>query len=203
MKVALIGATGRGGSCILDELVSRGHEVTAIARNIDKLGARAGVTAQQGDVADGPGLIALLRGHDAAISAVQFLPTDMRGFIDSVKAAGVPRFLVMGGAASLETADGAKLIDSPHFPPEYVPEASAAIAFLKVLKEEPDLDWTFLSPAALIEQGERTGTFRIGGDKLLTDAEGNSRISFQDYAIAMVDELEKNEHSGKRFSVAY
>ena len=203
MKVALIGATGRGGSCILDELVSRGHEVTAIARNIDKLGARDGITARRGDIADREGLTALLRGHDAAISAVQFLPNDMRGLIDSVRAAAVPRLLVMGGAASLETADGAKLIDSPHFPPAYEPEARAAIAFLKVLKEEPDLDWTFLSPAALIEQGERTGEFRVGGDKLLTDRDGNSRISFADYAIAMVDELERNEHSRKRFSVAY
>lgn len=203
MKVALIGATGRGGSCILDELVARGHEVTAIARNIDSLRQRAGITARQGDIADPEGLTALLRGHGAAISAVQFLPNDMRGLIDSVKAAGVPRFLVMGGAASLETADGARLIDSPHFPPEYAPEARAAIGFLKMLKEERDLDWTFLSPAALIEQGERTGAFRIGGDKLLTDGEGNSRISFADYAIAMVDEVERNEHARKRFSVAY
>lgn len=203
MKVALIGATGRGGSCILDELVARGHQVTAIARTIDQLESRDGVTARPGDVADGAGLTALLRDHDAAISAIQFLPNDMPGLIASVKAAGVPRFLVMGGAASLQTADGGKLIDSPHFPPEYEPEARAAIAFLKVLKEEPDFDWTFLSPAALIEQGDRTGTFRIGGDILLTDAQGNSRISFADYAIAMVDELERNEHSRRRFSVAY
>ncbi len=203
MKVALIGATGRGGSRILDELVSRGHQVTAIARNIDALGARDGVTGRQGDVAEGAGLTALLRGHEAVISAVHFLPTDARKLIDSVKASGAPRFLVMGGAASLETADGSKLIDSPHFPPEYGPEARAAIAFLKLLKEEPELDWTFLSPAALIEPGERTGRFRVGGDKLLTDAEGNSRISFADYAIAMVDELERKEHSRKRFSVAY
>ena len=203
MKVALIGATGRGGSCILDELVSRGHKVTAIARNIISLGSRDGVIAQHGDVADGAGLTTLLRGHEAVISAVQFLPIDGRQLIDSVKASGSPRFLVMGGAASLETADGTKLIDSPHFPPEYGPEARAAIDFLKALKEEPELRWTFLSPPAMISPGERTGQFRVGGDKLLMDAEGNSRISFADYAIAMVDELERNEHSRKRFSVAY
>ena len=203
MKVALVGATGRGGSCILDELVSRGHQVTAIARNVDTLAGRDGVTAKPGDVNDGPGLTALLQGHDAAISAVQFLPTDTRTLIDSVRNAGVPRFLVMGGAASLKTADGVKLIDSPDFPPEYEDEARAAIAFLEVLKEDSELDWTFLSPPSLIEEGERTGKFRIGGDMLLTDAEGNSRISFADYAIAIVDELEKNEHSRKRFSVAY
>ena len=203
MKVALIGATGRGGSCILQELVSRGHEVTAIARDVGSVGEQTGVIARQGDVADGEGLTTLLQGHDAAITAVQFRPNDMLKLLGSFKASGTPRLLVMGGAASLETADGSKLIDSPHFPPEYEPEARAAIAFLKVLKEEPDLDWTFLSPAALIEQGERTGKFRIGGDTLLTDGDGNSRITFQDYAIAMVDELEKNEHSRKRFSVAY
>ena len=109
----------------------------------------------------------------------------------------------MGGAGSLQTSDGAKLIDSPHFPPEFEPEARAAIAFLKALKQEADLDWTFLSPAALIEQGGRTGAFRLGGDELLTDREGNSRISFADYAVAIVDELERHEHSRRRFSVAY
>lgn len=203
MKVALIGATGRGGSCILEELVARGHEVTAIARNVEKIGQRDGVTAQAADVADGARLTTLLRGHDAVITAIQFQPTDMRKLLDAFKASGTPRLLVMGGAASLETADGAILLDSPHFPPEYVAEATAAIAFLKVLKVEPGLDWTFLSPAMLIEPGERTGTFRIGGDQLLTDAAGNSRITFADYAIAMVDELENNAHSRKRFSVAY
>lgn len=203
MKVALVGATGRGGSRILDELVSRGHQVTAVARHIEALDARDGIAACRADIADRESLTALLRGHEAVISAVQFLPNDMRKLIGAVKDARVPRFLVMGGAASLETADGAKLIDSPHFPPEYEPEARAAIAFLKLLKEEPDLDWTFLSPAASIEEGERTGKFRLGGDQLLTDAEGNSRISFSDYAIAMVDELERNAHARQRFSVAY
>lgn len=203
MNIALIGATGRGGSCILDELVSRGHQVTAIARNVDRIGVRNGVAARQGDVADGPGLTALLRGHHAAISAVQFLPNNMLGLMASIKDAGVPRFLVMGGAASLETAEGLRLIDSPQFPPEYEPEARAAIAFLKVLKQERELNWSFLSPAATIESGERTGQFRVGGDKLLTDAWGDSRISFSDYAVAMVDELERSEHVRRRFSVAY
>lgn len=203
MNVALIGATGRGGSTILKELVSRGHRVTAIARNVDKLERGEGVAVRRGDIADRAEMTALLRGHDAVISAVQFRPNDMQGLMAAVQAADVPRFLVMGGAASLETEDGAKLIDSPHFPPEYEPEARAAIAFLKVLKEERDLDWTFLSPAALIEEGERTGKFRIGGDKLLTDANGDSRISFADFAVALVDELERGEHSRKRFSVAY
>ncbi len=203
MNVALIGATGRGGSCILKELVSRGHKVTAIARNIGGVPSLDGVTWKQGDLTDGPAITELLRGHDAVISAVQFVPMDSQTTINAVKASAVPRFLVMGGAAGLETAPGVKLIDSPHFPPEYRPEATKAIAFLALLKQETELDWTFLSPAALIEPGERTGTFRIGGDQLLTDADGNSRISFADYAIALVDELEQHMHSRKRFSVAY
>lgn len=203
MKVALIGATGRGGSCILSELVSRGHAVTAIARHAEKVPALDGVTARQGDVLDGPATSELLRGHDAAISAVQFVPIDSGTLIEAVKASGVLRFLVMGGAGGLETVPGVKLINSPEFPPEYRAEASKAISFLNLLKQEPALDWTFLSPAALIEPGERTGTFRLGGDQLLTDAQGNSRVTFEDYAIAMVDELERHAHPRQRFSVAY
>ncbi len=203
MKVALIGATGRGGSCILTELVSRGHHVTAIVRHADKAPALAGVTARQGDVLDGDGLTALLSGHDAVISAVQFVPTDSETLIGAVRASGVPRWLVMGGAASLEIAPGKKLIDSPDFPPAYEAEARKAMAFLALLRKETDMDWTFLSPAALIQPGQRTGVFRIGGDTLLVDAQGNSTISFEDYGVAMVDELEKPQHSRKRFSVAY
>lgn len=203
MNIALIGATGRGGSCILKELVERGHQVTAIVRNADKVPALAGVTAKQGDANDAAGLTDLIAGHDAVISAVQFVPTDSETLIATVRDSGVPRFIVMGGAAGLETAPGVKLIDSPHFPPEYLPEASKAIAFLKLLKQETELDWTFISPAALIEHGERTTKFRVGGDQLLTDAEGNSRITFEDYAIALVDEVESHAHPRQRISVAY
>ena len=203
MNVALIGATGRGGSCILTELIERGHQVTAIVRHAEKVPALPGVTAQQGDACDGDALRTLIAGHDAVISAVQFVPTDSETLIAAVRDSGVPRFIVMGGAAGLETAPGVKLIDSPHFPPEYRAEATKAIAFLKLLKQEPDLDWTFVSPAALIEHGERTTTFRIGGDQLLTDADGNSRITFEDYAIALVDELESHAHPRQRISVAY
>ena len=203
MNVALIGATGRGGSCILKELVERKHRVTAIVRHPENVPALAGVTAQRGDACDGDALTTLLAGHDAVISAVQFVPTDSETLIAAVRASGVPRFIVMGGAAGLETAPGVKLIDSPNFPPEYRAEASKAIAFLQLLKQEPDLDWTFVSPAALIEHGERSTKFRIGGDQLLTDADGNSRITFEDYAIALVDELEGHTHPRQRISVAY
>lgn len=203
MKVVLVGASGRGGSCILNELIARHHDVVAVARTIDTLSASPGVVVRQVDASDGPAMIDVLRGNDAAISAVPFKSTDMRRLLQSVKIAEVPRFLVMGGAASLLLEDGTKLIDSPDFPPEYGPEARAAMAFLDDLKAEAELDWTFLSPAALIEHGDRTGRFRIGGDHRLVDAEGASRITFEDYAIAMVDELERPSHSRRRFSVAY
>lgn len=203
MKVVLIGATGRGGSCILRELLARGHEVTAVARDVDALTSEPMVHPVKADVSDPAAMTEILRGHDAAISAVRFLGTDLRSLLRSVEAAEVPRILVMGGAASLLLEDGTKLIDDPAFPPEYGPEARAAMAFLNDLKAERELDWTFLSPAALIEHGERTGVFRTGGDALLVDAAGVSRITFEDYAVAMVDELEVASHSRQRFTVAY
>lgn len=203
MEVVLVGASGRGGSCILRELIERGHLVTAVARNADALAASDEVTVARADASDAVAMAEILRGKDAAITAVPFRSTDMRGLLRSMKTAGVPRLLVMGGAASLRLEDGSRLIDSPEFPPEYLPEARAAMAFLDDLKAEPELDWTFLSPAAVIEQGERTGSFRIGGEDLLVGADGVSRITFPDYAIAMVDELEGRSHSRKRFSVAY
>lgn len=203
MKVVLVGASGRGGSCILRELVARRHDVTAVARDIDKLATFAEVAFRQADASDAPAMMEIVRGSDAVITAVPFRSTNMRTPLQSVKAAGVPRLLVMGGAASLQLEDGTKLIDSPDFPPEYGPEARTAMAFLDDLKAEEEVDWIFLSPAALIEHGDRTGRFRIGGDRLLTDANGTSRITFEDYAIAMVDELERHAHSRQRFSVAY
>ena len=203
MKIALLGATGRGGSCILKELVDRGHQVTAIARDVSKVPALPGVTPKAGDVNDSAGLKRLIAGHDAVISAVQFVPTDSEPFIATVRESGVPRFLVMGGAAGLETAPGVKLIDSPDFPPEYEEEARKAIAFLKLLKQEQELDWTYLSPALLIEPGERTTKFRVGGDQLMTDEQGESRITFEDFAIALVDELESHAHPRARISIAY
>jgi uncharacterized protein len=203
MKVALIGATGRVGSRLLAELVSRGHAVTAIARHPEKTPAQPGVTAKRGDVFDKQGLAALLSGQNAVISAVRFSDSDPRILIDAVKAAGTRRYLVVGGAGSLEVAPGQKLIDTPTFPPAYKPEAGKGGEFLTILRAEKELDWTFLSPSAVIEPGQRTGKFRLGGDQLLTDATGKSSISFEDFAVAMVDELEKPAHSRRRFTVGY
>jgi uncharacterized protein len=203
MKVALIGATGNVGSRILAELVSRGHTVTAIARNPEKASARPGVTLKRGDVHDKAGLAALLKGHDAVVSAVRFSASDPKLLIAAVKEAHVPRYLVVGGAGSLEVAPGKKLIDSPNFPEVYKPEAGAGGVFLGILRDEKALDWTFLSPSAMIGAGERTGKFRLGGDQLLTAPDGKSSISYEDYAVAMVDELEKPAHSRRRFTVGY
>ena len=203
MKVALIGATGNIGSRLLAELASRGHTVTAIARHPEKASARPGVTAKRGDVHDKAGLAPLLAGHDAVISAVRFSASDPKLLIAAVKAARVPRYLVVGGAGSLEVAPGKKLIDTPNFPEAYKPEAGAGGAFLELLRGEKELDWTFLSPSALISAGERTGKFRLGGDQLLTTADGKSGISYEDYAVALVDELERPAHSRRRFTVGY
>lgn len=203
MKIALIGASGNVGSRLLDELLRRGHNITAITRNPEKVPARTGVTAKRADIADRTGLTAAIEGHDAVISSVRFLGTDPRSLIEAVKAAGVPRYLVVGGAGSLEVAPGARLVDQPGFPTAYKEEALAGAAFLDTLRAEKEIDWTFVSPSALFIPGERTGKFRIGGDQLLADEKGNSTVSYEDYAVAMADELEKPAHSRRRFTVGY
>lgn len=202
MKVALIGATGRAGSPILQELARRGHEVTAIVRNPEKVQAQANVTPKKGDVLNKDDLTALLKGHDVVISAVHFLQSDPKTLIDAVKASGAKRYLVVGGAGSLEVAPGVTLVSTPEFPAAYKDEATKGGEFLKLLQQEKELDWTFLSPSALFVEGPRTGTFRLGKDQLLTNEKGSS-ISFEDYAIALVDEVEKPAHSRQRFTVGY
>jgi putative NADH-flavin reductase len=202
-KVALIGASGFIGSRLLAELSARGHAVTAIVRNPEKVASLPGVTAVKGDVFDKDGLARLLAGHDAVISAVHFSASDPQILLASVKQSGVQRYLVVGGAGSLEVAPGVKLFDTPEFPAIYLDEARKGGAFLDLLKQEQGLDWTFLSPSALIQPGERTGQFRLGTDQLLVDAKSNSSISAEDYAIALVDELEKPAHGRRRFTVGY
>lgn len=202
MKVAVIGASGRGGSRIVAELVRRGHQVTAIARNPEKIAAQAHVTPRKGDLYD-PGLSSLLAGHDAVVSAVHFLQSDPDTLIEAVRASGVKRYFVMGGAGSLEVAPGVKLVDTPEFPALYKDEALKGGVFLDRLRREQEIDWTFLSPSALIDFGDRTGKFRLGIDQLLVDGKGDSKISFEDFAVAAVDELEKPKHSRQRFTVGY
>jgi hypothetical protein len=200
--VALIGASGNAGSRILKELSDRGHRVTAIVRHPEKVAKLPGVTAVKADVFDKAGLAAALRGHDAVISAVHFTASDPQILIDAVRAAGVKRYLVVGGAGSLEVAPGKQLVDQPDFPEAYKAEATKGGVFLDLLKKVSDLDWTFLSPAAMFVPGARTGKFRFGKDQLLSNAQGSS-ISFEDFAIAMVDELEKPAHTRQRFTIGY
>ena len=202
MHVALIGASGNAGSRILTELIRRGHSVTAIARNPAKIPPHLGATAKAGDVFDQDGLAALLKGHDAVVSSVHFTASDPAKLLGAVRASAVKRYLVVGGAGSLEAAPGLKVIDTPDFPPVYKNEAAAGVAFLDLLRGETELEWTFLSPSAMFVPGERTDKFRLGTDRLLVSDQG-SRISFEDYAVALVNELENPAHVRQRFTVGY
>ncbi|MNF83127.1 NAD(P)-dependent oxidoreductase [Pseudomonas sp. BF-R-01] len=202
-NIAIIGATGRAGSQLLEEALRRGHSVTAIARDTSKIGQRAGVVSKNVDVLDGDALQAAVTGHDVVISAAHFATIPAAAVVAPVKKAGVKRLLVVGGAGSLLLPDGTRVIDSEGFPAEYKAEASAGALFLENLRKEQELDWTFLSPSAEFVEGERTGTFRVGKDDLLVSGAGRSWITFADYAIAMLDEVDVPKHSRQRFTVGY
>jgi uncharacterized protein len=201
--IAIIGATGRAGSQLLEEALRRGHSVVAIARNTDKLAARPDVTVKQVDALNAEALQQAISGSDVVISAAHFATLPASAVIGPVKKAGVPRLLVVGGAGSLLLPGGGRVIDSEGFPAEYKAEASAGAEFLEALRQEAQLDWTFLSPSALFDGTELTGKFRLGQDNLLVGSDGKSSISFADYAIAMLDEVETPKHSRQRFTVGY
>ena len=203
MKIAVIGASGNAGSRITTELARRGHSVTAIARNPERIAPQANVTARRGDVLDQAGLTALLSGHDAAISSVHFLDSDPVRLIGAAKDSKIGRYLVVGGAGSLEVAPGVRLVTTPAFPGAYKAEAEKGAAFLDLLRAEKELNWTFLSPSALFTAGERTAKFRLGTDQLLTATDGKSWISFEDFAVALADEIERPAHIRQRFTVGY
>jgi putative NADH-flavin reductase len=203
MKIAVVGASGNAGSRIAAELAGRGHAVTAIARHPEKIAVQPGVTAKRGDVMDQASLTQLLAGHDAAISSLHFTASDPAKLIAAAKDSGVGRYLVVGGAGSLEVAPGVRLVTTPTFPVAYKAEAEKGAAFLDLLAQEKELNWTFLSPSVLFAAGERTGKFRLGTDQLLTAADGKSSISFEDYAVALADEIERPAHIRKRFTVGY
>jgi putative NADH-flavin reductase len=203
MKFALIGASGNVGSKILAEALNRGHHITGIVPNPDKLKPHTRLTARRGDVNDELGLTNLLFGQEAVISAVRFKLMDPRILIRAVTKAEVNRLLVVGGAGSLEVASSVQLVDTPDFPAEYKAEALAGRDFLNLLRGEKELAWTFLCPSAFFGPGERTGKFRLGKDQLLVDEDGQSKISQEDFAIAMIDELEVPHHTRKRFTVGY
>jgi uncharacterized protein len=203
MKIAIAGASGRAGSCIAAELARRGHQVTGIARNPDKIAKLANVRAVAGDANDRVALARLWTGQDAAVSSIHFLASDAETLIGAARDSGVPRYLVVGGAGSLEVAPGVRLVTTPDFPPPYKAEAEKGAAFLDRLRQEKELDWTFLSPSALFDSGSRTGKFRLGTDRLLVDSAGKSWISFEDFAVAMADEIERPAHIRARFTVGY
>jgi putative NADH-flavin reductase len=214
MKIAIYGAGGAIGTAIAKEALGRGHEVTAVVRDPAKVElSHDHLTVAQGDVTDSAGVTQVAKGHDAVISAVgpnwgkgddlSVYTQGAQSLIAGVGAAGnQPRLLIVGGAGSLEVAPGLALYDTPDFPDAWRPMAKAHGDGLALYRAS-DIDWTFVSPAVMIQAGERTGQYRVGGDQLLTDAEGNSVISNEDYAVAMVDELENPQHIRERITVAY
>jgi len=209
MKIALFGATGMIGSRILEELVRRGHTVNAVARHPEKFKPASGVTAVQGDATDAGSVAALAKGADAAVSAYSPPQSEPGRLVEAVRSlvmglgeAGVRRLIVVGGAGSLEVAPGLQLVDAPSFPAEWKGIALAHREVLPVLRQA-DLDWTYFSPAALIEPGQRTGNFRLGGTRLVANDRGESKISAEDYAVALVDELEQPRHVRQQFTAAY
>ncbi|QMV62489.1 NAD(P)-dependent oxidoreductase [Pseudomonas berkeleyensis] len=213
MKIALIGATGYVGAPLLQEALNRGHQVTALVRHPQKLIAHPQLTAVQADVHDSVALAEQLRGHDVVISAFnpgwgiadireQFI-AGSRAIIAASKLAGVKRLLVVGGAGSLYVAPGVQLIDTPDFPAEYKEGAEGARQALEILRGEQELEWTFLSPAALLVPGPRTGKFRLGQDELLMNGDEPGSISVADLAVALIDEAEQPQHIRQRFTLAY
>jgi hypothetical protein len=209
MNVVVYGATGNSGQEIVKELLRRGHKVTGVARKVESLTAAPGLTVKIDDLSKVDGIVGIIRGADAVVSAYAPPKDDTDALVRvterqvaAVKKAGVPRLLVVGGAGLLEVAPGVTLIKSGYLPAEYMSIALSHEKTLDVLRES-DIDWTYLSPGAYFVPGERTGKFRLGTKELVSDAKGESKISFADYAIAVVDELEKPAHRKASFSVGY
>lgn len=202
MKVAVLGASGKAGSELTKELVARGHSVVAIGRTAETLPSGAGIEQKVANVSDAGALAEAVKGTDAVISAIHFdVPAST--LVSGLKQGGVNRLIVTGGAASLYNAEGTMIFDTPGFPDFLKPIVKPAIDFLNDLRGEKDLNWTFFSPAMTYFVGDRTGTFRTGKDEMLFDANGESKISYADSAIAMVDELELGNHPRGRFTAAY
>jgi putative NADH-flavin reductase len=211
MKIVLIGASGFVGKAVLKEAATHGHEVTAIARNTDKIEALPGVTAVAADASDTSTLAKAIAGHDVVISAYnpgwgdpeirQKQLSVSKDIIEAAKSAGV-RLIMIGGAGSLEI-QGKQLVDSPEFPAEWKEGALGARDALTAIRGEKDLEWTFLSPAIHLAPGERTGKYRLGTDSPVFDEKGESSISVEDMAVAIVKEAESPKHIGKRFTLGY
>lgn len=214
-NVLLIGATGFVGSAVLNELASRGHKVTAVVRNIEKLAKNDLVNAVKEDVANVDAIAKLAEGKDAIISAYNpgwtnpdiatLITENYPKILEAAKKSGVERLLIVGGAGTLFCAPGLRVVDSGAIPAEIMGGVRPLGDFyLNTLMNENDIDWVFFSPAGVFDQeGKKTGNYRLGKDDLIVDAEGNSHISVQDYADAMVNELEKPSHHKERFTIGY
>ncbi|MCM5681811.1 NAD(P)-dependent oxidoreductase [Schlegelella sp. S2-27] len=213
MKLALIGPTGFVGSAVLAEALQRGHAVTALSRQPQKLASQPGLAVVQADALDAAQVADAVAGHDAVISAYnpgwsdpQIHDNFLRGtraIFDGVQRAGVKRLLVVGGAGSLYVAPGVQLVDTPTFPEQWKQGALAAREALNLIRQQSSLDWTFVSPAVFLEPGERTGRFRLGGDEVLMNGEQPARLSVADLAVAIVDEIEQPQHVRQRFTAGY
>ncbi len=203
MKIALVGSTGNIGSRILTEALDRKHSVIGITRDPERPVARDGLTVRKANSHDVRGLTEVLLGSDAVIVAVQWTENDVDEVIEAVRKSGVKRVLFVVGAGSLLREDGRLHYDHMLETRPLLPGPKAAMLALDVMRELDDLDWTAISPSADIQPGERTGVFRLGLDHLILDAEGRSRISREDFAIAILDEIEKPQHIRKRFTAGY
>src|SRR3954449_516883 len=213
MKLIVFGASGQLGTRLVTEALGRGHDVTAVARDASRLDDRDGrVQTTSADATDADSVAAVAGGHDLAISAVtqhqapEILPHAARGLLEGAARAGVPRLISVGGAGSLEVAPGQRLVDTPDFHEEWKPEALAAADALEVFRQagaDTPVEWSFISPGALLAPGERTGRYRLGGDQLLVDEGGRSHISMEDFAIAILDEVETPKHPRQRFTAAH
>ncbi|MEP6938944.1 MAG: NAD(P)H-binding protein [Rudaea sp.] len=213
MKIVIFGATGHIGRAILDESVRRRHTVSVVVRDASRLVLdHHCISVHAGDAADPSTYSNALQGSDAVIASLSArrdrdassVPRNASTLLDAVARAGVPRFAWVGGAGSLETAPGVRVIDDPAFPAAWKPEAEAQAEALAVFRaSSADVDWVYVSPAALLEDGERSGQYRLGADRLLVDAHGKSRITIPDFAIALLDRVEKNDRPRQRVSVAH
>ena len=216
MKLVVFGATGNVGRQVVAEALRRGHEVVGVVRDPSAVASPdPRVQLVRGDATNPQSIATIVAGADAVVSAISPRPNarglaaprltdNVRAIMRGLRDAKVKRVLYVGGAGSLEVAPGQRLMDQPGFPDAYRAEAIEGLEALKLWRAEGDgLDWTYLSPAAEIAPGERTGKYRTTDDRFLADDKGHSNITFEDYAVAVLDELEKPRHIGQRFGVAY
>ena len=206
MRIIVFGANGRQGSRLVTEALERGHEVTAAVRSEDRAGdvdERAQVVVA--DALDPDRVADVSAGHDVALNATRERHADIaRALLNGLSRAGVKRLIIVGGASSLEVAPGVRLFDTPEFRDEWKAEAASGIESLDVYRAaDTDVEWTYVSPGALLAPGERTGSYRTGGEQLLVGEDGSSAISMEDFAIALLDEVERPQHPNQRFTAAY